>query len=90
MELVRRPGRLPFAPRGTFVTPGAMPDPVALGEPAVVSFQFSGGPPMVYLGEGPGDVRGPAPFTVTTNNGTLNGNGATVEAFISEASGISR
>ena len=72
----------------TGVTALASPDPVTVGQPAVVSFQFFGGPPAVYLGQGPGDLRGPAPFTVTTDNGTLNGNGATVGAFINQASGI--
>jgi len=71
-----------FTPWISKITPGAMPDPVTAGEPAVVSFQFSGGPPARYLGQGPGDLRGPAPFTVTTDNGTLNGNGATVKAFV--------
>ncbi len=49
------------------------PASVIVGEPAIVSFQFSGGPPAVYLGEGPGDLRGPAPFTVSTDNGTVTG-----------------
>jgi parallel beta-helix repeat protein len=71
-----------FTPGISNITPGGIPDPVAVGEPSVVSFQFSGGPPAVYLGEGPGDLRGPGPFTVTTDNGTLNGNGATVEEFV--------
>jgi parallel beta-helix repeat protein len=64
------------------VTAVASPDPVTVGQPTVVSFQFSGGPPTVYLGQGPGDLRGPAPFTVSTDNGSLNGNGATVGAFV--------
>jgi parallel beta-helix repeat protein len=64
------------------VTAVASPDPVTAGQPAVVSFQFFGGAPAVYLGEGPGDLRGPAPFMVTTDNGTLNGSGATVGAFV--------
>jgi len=71
-----------FTPWISQITSGATPDPVTVGQPAVVSFQFSGAPPAVYLGQGPGDLRGPAPFTVTTDNGTLNGNGATVGAFV--------
>ncbi len=66
-------------PVGPFVTPwidtvtASAPASVIVGEPAIVSFQFSGGPPAVYLGKGPGDLRGPAPFTVTTDNGTVTG-----------------
>ncbi|MGB3905779.1 MAG: PEP-CTERM sorting domain-containing protein, partial [Anaerolineae bacterium] len=37
---------------------------------------------------GPGDLRGPAPFTVSTDNGTLNGSGSTIEAFINEPNGV--
>jgi hypothetical protein len=71
-----------FTPWISKISDSATVDPVNVGEPTVVSFQFRGGPPAVYLGEGPGDLRGPAPFTVTTDNGTLNGNGATVQAFV--------
>jgi parallel beta-helix repeat protein len=71
-----------FTPWISKISASATVDPVNAGEPTVVSFQFLGGPPTVYLGEGPGDLRGPAPFTVTTDNGTLNGNGATVQAFV--------
>jgi hypothetical protein len=73
---------LDFTPWISEVSASATVDPVNAGEPTVVSFQFSGGPPTVYLGEGPGDLRGPAPFTVHTDNGTLNGNGATVQEFV--------
>jgi parallel beta-helix repeat protein len=73
---------LDFTPWISKVSASATVDPVNVGEPTVVSFKFSGGPPAVYLGEGPGDLRGPAPFTVHTDNGTLNGNGATVHEFV--------
>jgi hypothetical protein len=75
-------GSVDYTPWIETITSGASVDPVGVGQPTVVSFQFRGGPPAVYLGEGPGDLRGPAPFTVSTDNGTLNGNGATVEAFV--------
>jgi len=73
---------LDFDPWVSEVSASATVDPVNAGEPTVVKFQFHGGPPTVYLGEGPGDLRGPAPFTVHTDNGTLDGNGATVGAFV--------
>jgi parallel beta-helix repeat protein len=76
-----------FTPWISRITSSASPDPGTVGEPAVVKFQFHGGPPAVYLGQGPGDLRGPAPFTVTTDNGTLNGNGATVQEFINAPNG---
>ena len=49
------------------------PASVIVGEPAIVSFQFSGGPPAVYLGEGPGDLHGDPTFVVSTDNGTVTG-----------------
>jgi hypothetical protein len=64
------------------ITDSATVDPAMVGQPTVVSFQFSGNPSAVYLGEGPGDRRGPAPFTVSTDNGSLNGNGATIGAYV--------
>jgi len=76
-----------FTPWIAKISDSATVDPAMVGQPTVVSFQFSGGPPAVYLGQGPGDLRGPAPFTVSTDNGTLNGNGATVEEFIDAANG---
>jgi len=76
-----------FTPWISEVSASATVDPVNAGEPTVVKFQFHGGPPTVYLGEGPGDLRGPAPFTVSTDNGTLNGNGATVDEFINAPNG---
>ena len=77
-----------FTPWVSRITASASPDPVMVGEPTVVKFQFHGGPPAVYLGEGPGDLGGPAPFMVTTDNGILNGNGATVKEFINAANGM--
>ena len=71
-----------FTPWISKITDSATVDPAMVGEPTVVSFQFSANPAAVYLGEGPGDLRGPAPFTVTTDNGTLNGNGSTVKEFL--------
>ena len=71
-----------FTPWISKISASATVDPVSVGQPTVVSFQFSGNPSAVYLGKGPGDLRGPAPFTVTTDNGTLNGNGSTVKEFL--------
>jgi hypothetical protein len=73
-----------FTPWIAKITDSATLDPVSVGEATVVSFQFSGNPSAVYLGEGPGDRRGPAPFTVTTDNGKLDGNGSTVGAFVGD------
>jgi hypothetical protein len=71
-----------FTPWISKITDSATVDPVNVGEPTVVSFQFSANPSAVYLGEGPGDLRGPAPFTVSTDNGRLDGNGSTVHKFL--------
>jgi hypothetical protein len=71
-----------FTPWIAKITDSATVDPVTVGQPTMVSFQFSGNPSAVYLGEGPGDRRGPAPFTVSTDNGSLNGNGATIGAYV--------
>ncbi|MGB9299637.1 MAG: PEP-CTERM sorting domain-containing protein, partial [Anaerolineae bacterium] len=76
-----------FTPWISKISASATVDPATAGQPTVVSFQFSGNPSAVYLGQGPGDLRGPAPFTVTTDNGTLNGNGATVQEFINAPDG---
>jgi len=76
-----------FTPWISKISASATVDPATVGQPTVVSFQFSANPSAVYLGQGPGDLRGPAPFTVTTNNGKLNGNGATVQEFINAANG---
>jgi pectinesterase len=82
------PPTVDFTPWISRITSSASPDPVTVGEPTVVRFRFHGGPPAVYLGEGPGDLRVPAPFTVSTDNGTLNGSGATVQEFINASNGI--
>jgi hypothetical protein len=71
------------------------------GEPILVSFQFTGGGQMVsqladgaetvFLGQGPGDLRGPAPFVLTTDNGALvasDETGATVREFINNPDGV--
>jgi hypothetical protein len=71
-----------FTPWISKITDSATVDPVSVGQPTVVSFQFSANPSAVYLGEGPGDRRGPAPFTVSTDNGRLDGNGSSVEKFV--------
>ena len=71
-----------FTPWISKITDSATVDPVSVGQPTVVSFQFSANPAAVYLGEGPGDLRGPAPFTVSTDNGRLDGNGSTVHKFL--------
>jgi hypothetical protein len=76
-----------FTPWIAKITGSATVDPATAGQPTVVSFQFSGNPSAVYLGQGPGDLRGPAPFTVSTDNGTLNWNGATVQEFINAPNG---
>ncbi len=63
-------------------------DAASVGASSVVSFQFSGG--LRFLGEGPGDPNGAAPFSLTTNNGTLTaptGTGATVTTFINAPDG---
>ncbi len=59
------------------------PASVMVGNPALVSFQFSGGPPAVYLGEGPGDLHGDPTFVVTTDNGTV-----TDPGFINAPDGV--
>jgi parallel beta-helix repeat protein len=67
------------------------PASVMIGEPAVVSFQFSGGAETVFLGEGPGDLRGPPPFILTTDNGVLidsDETGAIVREFINNPDGV--
>jgi parallel beta-helix repeat protein len=76
-----------FTPWIAKISDSATVDPAMVGQPTVVSFQFLGNPSAVYLGQGPGDLRGPAPFTVSTDNGTLNANGATVQEFINAPNG---
>jgi parallel beta-helix repeat protein len=76
-----------FTPWISRIKSSATPDPVPVGEATVVTFQFHGGPPAVYLGQGPGNLEDPRPFKVTTDNGTLNGKAATVQEFINAANG---
>jgi parallel beta-helix repeat protein len=64
-------GSVDYTPWIGSITGSSSVDPAIVGSPAALTFQFSGGPPAVCLGEGPGDLRGPAPFTVSTDNGTV-------------------
>ena len=57
------------------ITSGASVDPATAGQATLVSFQFSGGPPAVYLGQGPGDLHGDPTFIVTTDNGVVTSSG---------------
>jgi parallel beta-helix repeat protein len=59
------------------------PASVLAGNPAEVTFQFSGGDGTVFLGEGPGDLHGAPTFVVSTDNGTVIDPG-----FINEPDGI--
>jgi parallel beta-helix repeat protein len=59
------------------------PASAMVGEPTPVTFQFSGGDGTIFLGEGPGDLRGPPTFVVTTDNGTVLDPG-----FINEPDGV--
>ncbi len=71
------------------ISTSATIDPVRAGEAAVVNFQFSNG--SHFLGAGPGDLRGPAPFTLSTDNGTLTDSdetGPTVTEFINQPGGV--
>jgi hypothetical protein len=61
---------------------------VVAGQPMAVRLRFSDSGGGVFLGPGPGDPRGPAPFTVSTDNGILNGEGSTVGAFIEGSDGV--
>lgn len=54
---------------------GSATVPAVVGHPTLVTFQFSGGPPAVYLGEGPGDLHGDPRFIVGTDNGTVASSG---------------
>jgi parallel beta-helix repeat protein len=64
-----------FTPWISKISASATVDPANVGEPTVVSFQFSGGPPAVYLGKGPGDLHGDPTFLVTTDNGAVTSSG---------------
>ncbi|NIN63832.1 MAG: PEP-CTERM sorting domain-containing protein [Anaerolineae bacterium] len=77
-------GSVDYTPWIDTITAGA-PASVMAGQPTEVTFQFWGGSGAnkVYLGQGPGDLRGPAPFTVSTDNGTISDGG-----FINEPQGV--
>jgi parallel beta-helix repeat protein len=84
-------GTIDYTPWVDTISAKAIPDSLMVGEPTVIQFQFSGGPPAVYLGQGPGDLRGPAPFVLTTDNGVLGDSdetGPTVHEFINNADGM--
>ena len=75
------------------ITASADPAHPRFGEQSVINFRFYGysDPDWVYLGEGPGDLHGTRPFTVTTTDGTLTDSdetGSTVHEFILGASGV--
>jgi hypothetical protein len=57
--------------------------PAVEGVPTPLTFQFSGGPTAVYLGEGPGNLLGGPTFDVTTDNGTVASSG-----FVGDSMGI--
>jgi parallel beta-helix repeat protein len=93
-------GLVDYAPWIDEIIPSG-PDSVMIGEPVVVSFQFSGGAQVasqladgtqkVFLGEGPGDLRGSAPFVLATDNGVLvdsDETGPTVHEFINNPDGV--
>jgi hypothetical protein len=93
-------GLVDYAPWIDSIIPSG-PASAMVGEPVVVSFQFVGGARMtsqlaegtqtVFLHEGPGDLRGPAPFALTTDNGMLVGSdetGPTVHEFVNNPDGV--
>jgi hypothetical protein len=93
-------GLVDYAPWIDTIIPSG-PVVAMAGEPILVSFQFTGGGQMVsqladgaetvFLGQGPGDLRGPAPFVLTTDNGALvasDETGATVREFINNPDGV--
>jgi hypothetical protein len=75
-------GTVDFTPWISSITSSATADPATVGSPTVVSFQFYGGSPTVYLGEGPGNLHGDPTFLVTTDNGTVTSSG-----FIGDSEG---
>ncbi len=50
-----------------------------VGQPTVVTFEFTGGSGAVALQQGPGDPNGPPPFTATTDNGAVTSSGLIVD-----------
>jgi len=71
-----------FTPWISRISASATVDPAMVGQPTVVSFQFSGNPSAVYLGQGPGDLHGDPVFVVSTDNGVVSSSG-----FIGDAQG---
>jgi len=89
--LLPGPATVDAEPWITAITGTTMIDPVVVGQPAAIHFQFSGGGGSVFLGAGPGDPNGTPPFTLTTDNGTLTssaGTGASVGEFINQPDGV--
>jgi len=80
-------GAVDFTPWIDTISADAGGNSVVAGEPMVVRVRFSDAGGSVFLGPGPGDPRGPAPFTVSTDNGSLNGEGSTTGAFIDGSQG---
>ena len=68
-------GTVDYTPWIDTITGSASVDPATAGQATLVSFQFSGGPPAVYLGQGPGDLHGDPTFIVTTDNGVVTSSG---------------
>lgn len=84
-------GTVNFIPFIDTITGSVAPNPALLGTNSTVSFQFSDAAMTVFLGTGPGDLNGPAPFSLMTDNGTLtssSGTAAAVTEFINNANGI--
>jgi hypothetical protein len=68
-------GSVNYTPWIDTITGSASTDPATVGSPTEITFQFSGGPPAVYLGKGPGDLHGDPTFVVTTDNGVVTSSG---------------
>ncbi|UCG31675.1 MAG: right-handed parallel beta-helix repeat-containing protein, partial [Phycisphaerales bacterium] len=82
-------GTADYSPWIDTIATVATPDPAAVGQSINVSFQFSGGP--YALGPGPGNLAGPEPFGLSTDNGTLTDSdqtGAATAEFILGADGV--
>jgi CSLREA domain-containing protein len=71
-------GTADFTPWIGTIATAAAPDPVLLGQTVDVSFQFFGGPYLI--GPGPGNLAGPAPFGLSTDNGTVTDSDETAAA----------
>jgi hypothetical protein len=78
-------GSVDFSPFVNTIRGSATVDPVTVGDSTVVSFQFSNSSRTHFLGQGPGDLRGPAPFALSTDNGALSDGG-----FINQPEGVLR